>query len=188
MSSERSSIQTAIAALVIIGIIVSASSVFYVMSLSNQLAGLPEEIGALAAAESALATELGKLATAVGESVAAIEDIQTRLETVEEALKEPLPGSLEAIEKAGKIKVATAADYPPWEFYDEEGQITGFDIELMEAIAKEMGVIVDWHDMDWDVVIASIETHKTDVIIGSMSITEKRLKRVDFTDSYFTHT
>lgn len=102
--------------------------------------------------------------------------------------EEILTGSLKAISKAGKITVATSADLPPWEFYDEKGKLSGFDIDLMEEVGKELGVEVEWRDMDWDIVIAAVQEHKCDVLIGSCSITEKRLIMIDFTNKYFQHT
>jgi len=54
---------------------------------------------------------------------------------------------LEAIKKAGTIKVGTSADYPPFEYVDSSGKKIGFDIELMEEIAKQMGVKLEWVDM-----------------------------------------
>ena len=48
--------------------------------------------------------------------------------------------TLDKIKQAGKVVVGTSADYPPYEYVDEAGNFTGFDIELMTEIAKRMGV------------------------------------------------
>ena len=64
---------------------------------------------------------------------------------------------LDNIKKAGVIKVGTSADYPPFEYVDENGQKAGFDIELMTEIAKRLGVTLEWVDMPFDSLIAGVE-------------------------------
>ncbi len=92
---------------------------------------------------------------------------------------------LEAIKKAGVIKVGTSADYPPFEYVDESGNKAGFDIELMEEIAKRMGVTIEWVDMPFDSLIAGVQEGKIDVSISAFNYTEERDKIVDFSMAYF---
>jgi polar amino acid transport system substrate-binding protein len=95
----------------------------------------------------------------------------------------PPPGSLAAVLKAGKITVGISADYPPFTYY-ENGTLTGHDIELMEAVGKQLGVKVEWHDMDFDILVASIQQHKMDLSIG-LGINQRRLQVIDFSNPYF---
>ncbi len=93
---------------------------------------------------------------------------------------------LEKIKQAGVIKVGTSADYPPFEYIDESGNITGFDIELMEEIGKRLGIKVEWVDMPFDSLIAGVQEGKIDCSISAFNYTEERDKVVDFSDAYFT--
>jgi polar amino acid transport system substrate-binding protein len=93
---------------------------------------------------------------------------------------------LEAIKQAGVIKVGTSADYPPFESVDENGNKVGFDIELMEEIARRMGVKVEWVDMPFDSLIAAVQEGKIDVSISAFNYTEERDQTVDFSIPYYT--
>ncbi|HSL43144.1 MAG TPA: ABC transporter substrate-binding protein [Anaerolineales bacterium] len=93
---------------------------------------------------------------------------------------------LEAIKQAGVIKVGTSADYPPFESVDESGNKVGFDIELMEEIAKRLDVKLEWVDMPFDSLIAAVQEGKIDASISAFNYTEERDQTIDFSDPYFT--
>jgi polar amino acid transport system substrate-binding protein len=93
---------------------------------------------------------------------------------------------LTAIKDAGKLVVGTSADYPPFEFVDDAGKITGFDVELMNEIGKRMGVTIEWVDMPFDSLIAAVQEGKIDASIAAFNYDEERDKTVDFTDAYYT--
>lgn len=93
---------------------------------------------------------------------------------------------LAAIKKAGKMVVGTSADYPPFEFVDEAGNTTGFDVDLMNEIGKRLGVKVEWVDMPFDSLIAAVQGGKIDLSIAAFNYDEERDKTVDFTDAYYT--
>ena len=93
---------------------------------------------------------------------------------------------LDAIKKAGVIKVGTSADYPPFELVDQSGNKVGFDIDLMTEIAKQLGVKLEWVDMPFDSLIAGVQQGKIDAVISAMNYTEERAKEVTFTDAYYT--
>lgn len=79
---------------------------------------------------------------------------------------------------------ATSADTPPFCF-TEGGKLTGFDIDLIETIAKDNNVKVEWKPMKFNGIIPAIQSKQVDGAISAMSITDKRKKVVDFTDPYF---
>jgi hypothetical protein len=79
---------------------------------------------------------------------------------------------LEKIQDANKVVVGTSADYPPYEYIDETGKMTGFDIELMEEIANRMGVAIEWQDMPFDSLIAAVQ-EKRSICRSPVSITLK---------------
>lgn len=93
---------------------------------------------------------------------------------------------LEAIKKAGVIKVGTSADYPPFESLDKSGNKVGFDIDLMTEIARQLSVKLEWVDMPFDSLIAGVEAKKVDAVISGMNYTEERAKQVTFTEAYYT--
>jgi len=92
---------------------------------------------------------------------------------------------LEAVQQAGKIVVGTSADYPPFEFVDESGEIVGFDIDLANEIGQRMGLEVEIVDMPFDSLIAAVQEGKIDISIAAFNYTEERDKSVDFTDPYY---
>jgi len=94
--------------------------------------------------------------------------------------------ALQAILKAKKIIVGTSADYLPFEFVDETtGNYTGFDVELMELIAEKLGVTVEWKDMDFLIVLNSLEAGQVNAAIGAMSITPERQEQALFSNPYW---
>ena len=92
---------------------------------------------------------------------------------------------LEEIKKEGKLVVGTSADYPPFESVDENGNMVGFDIDLINEIGKRMGVEVEIQDMPFDSLIAAVQEGKIDASIAAFNYTEDRDKNVDFTDAYY---
>jgi len=98
--------------------------------------------------------------------------------------KEPA-NHLEAIKQEGKLVAGTSADYPPFESVDENGNMVGFDIDLINEIGKRMGVEVEIQDMPFDSLIAGVQEGKIDLSIAAFNYTEERDKTVDFTDAYY---
>jgi polar amino acid transport system substrate-binding protein len=81
------------------------------------------------------------------------------------------------------IRVITDPTLPPMEFM-QSGQRTGFDIELVEALAKEMGKKVEWTDSDYQGLIPAIVSGRADAAASAIYISDARKKIVDFTDPY----
>ncbi len=77
------------------------------------------------------------------------------------------------------LNVATDATFPPME-YTENGARTGFDIDLMNALAKAMGKRVQWTDIDFKGLIPGLIAHRFDAAISGIYITDDRAKVVDF--------
>jgi polar amino acid transport system substrate-binding protein len=85
-----------------------------------------------------------------------------------------------------KVQVATDATWPPFELVDEATkQIVGFDIDLMNAIAKEGGFEVEFVNVSWDPLLAGVAQCQYDAAISAMTITEDRAKEMAFSDPYF---
>ena len=88
-------------------------------------------------------------------------------------------------EEENKIIIGTSADFPPFEYIDDDGTITGFDIEMATMILEDAGYTVEVKDISFDSLIASLGSGNIDVIAAAMTITEEREEQIDFSDPYF---
>jgi len=87
---------------------------------------------------------------------------------------------------AEEVKVGVAAEpYPPFTSPDASGKWVGWEIEFMEAICAEAKLDCVITPVAWDGIIPALTSEKIDMIVGSMSITEERLKTIDFSDKYY---
>lgn len=86
---------------------------------------------------------------------------------------------------ATKLVNGIDANFPPFAFIDKTGVPSGFDVEAMNWIAKDMGVTVSHQPIEWDGIITSLLTKKIDIIASGMSITPDRAKQVNFTTPYW---
>ena len=87
----------------------------------------------------------------------------------------------------GVLKMATNAYFEPYEFY-ESGVVVGIDPSIMQAVCDILGMTLEIEDMEFDSIIAAVQTGKVSVGAAGMTVTEERLKNIDFTDSYATAT
>ena len=92
--------------------------------------------------------------------------------------------SLTAFAAPKSIKVATDATWPPMEMLDAKKQIVGYDIDFLNAVAKETGLAVEFKNTAWDGIFAGLDTGKYDAVISSVTITDERKAKYDFTDAY----
>ncbi|APG87050.1 glutamine-binding periplasmic protein (plasmid) [Sinorhizobium americanum CCGM7] len=86
---------------------------------------------------------------------------------------------------AEDVTVATVADFVPFEFKDGD-KYTGFDIELWDAIAKDIGITYKLQPMDFNGILPALQTKQVDVGIAGITITKERGKVIDFSDGYYT--
>lgn len=84
----------------------------------------------------------------------------------------------------GVLNVGTNAEFPPFEYVNDNGEPDGFNIALIKAIGEKIGVEVQVENMEFDALVASIG-RKIDVAIAGMTITEERQKMVDFSNPYY---
>jgi polar amino acid transport system substrate-binding protein len=86
---------------------------------------------------------------------------------------------------AGKnYTVATDATWPPMEMVDANKQIVGFDIDFLNAAAKEAGFSVTFRNTAWDGIFAGLEAGQYDIIASSVTITDERRAKYDFSAPY----
>lgn len=82
------------------------------------------------------------------------------------------------------ITLATSADFPPYESIGDNGDFVGIDIEFAQAIADKLGYELKVENMDFDSVITSVGTGKAQMGMAGITVTEERLKSVDFSSAY----
>lgn len=87
--------------------------------------------------------------------------------------------------QADTYKVGTHPTFAPFEFSDLDGTIIGFDLDIINAIAKVNGDEITIESMPFDGLIPSILTGNLDIIISGMTITDARKKRVEFSEGYY---
>jgi len=103
--------------------------------------------------------------------------------------KEAQPAAAEAGVKtvqAGKLIMGTNAAFPPYEFIsDEDGEtIVGIDAEIAGLVAEELGLELVIEDMEFSSIISAVQTGKIDIGLAGMTVTEERLKNVNFSSTY----
>lgn len=86
------------------------------------------------------------------------------------------------------LKMATSADYKPFEYIDtaKSDEIIGFDVDLAKAIAGKLGYEVQVVDMDFGGLVTALKNGQADFVMAGMTPTEERKKNVDFSDVYYT--
>ena len=83
----------------------------------------------------------------------------------------------------GTLRMATNAAFEPYEFYDGEN-VVGIDVDLATAICDKLGYKLEVEDMEFDSIITAVSSGKADFGAAGMTVTEDRLKKIDFTDKY----
>jgi arginine/ornithine transport system substrate-binding protein len=87
--------------------------------------------------------------------------------------------------EAAALKVAIDPTYEPFTFKTADGKPTGFDVDMANAICEQIKRQCVFVEQVWDSMIPGLTAQKYDVIISSMSITDDRMKEVDFSDKYY---
>ena len=83
------------------------------------------------------------------------------------------------------LVVGTEPTFPPFDTTDDEGNIVGFDMDLIKAIAKSQGFDVEFRNLEFDGLIPALTTGTIDIIAAGMDASEERAKQVDFSDPYY---
>ena len=91
---------------------------------------------------------------------------------------------LKSIQDKGSISVGLEGTYPPFSYVDENGKLTGFEVEFAQALAKELGVTAKLQPTKWDGILAALESKRLDVAINQVTVSEERKKKYDFSEPY----
>ncbi len=91
---------------------------------------------------------------------------------------------LETIKERGTIIVATEGTWSPWTYHNENDELVGFDVDVMKAIAQEIGVECEFVVAEWDSLLAGVDSKRFDIVANGVEINEERAQKYDFSDPY----
>ncbi|MGN0676750.1 MAG: transporter substrate-binding domain-containing protein [Ruminococcus sp.] len=107
--------------------------------------------------------------------------------TGENATKKPYDFQYHDAPTGGQLVMATNATFPPYEF-TEDDEVIGFDVDLMKAVCHKLNMELVVKNMDFDLIISDVVKGDSDVGVAGITVTDERLKLVDFSNSYTTAT
>lgn len=84
-----------------------------------------------------------------------------------------------------QVRFLTDSDYPPFNYLDEEGALTGFNVDLARALCDELVVECDVRSVDWSQLVTALENGETDAVVASIRVSRANLVKLDFTDAYY---
>jgi polar amino acid transport system substrate-binding protein len=84
-----------------------------------------------------------------------------------------------------RLRFVTDSDYPPFHYFDEEGVLTGFNVDLARAICEALSVECEVNPVDWEDLFKNLDDGEADAAIASIRIDAESLKRADFTSRYY---
>ncbi|SET57185.1 amino acid ABC transporter substrate-binding protein, PAAT family [Oceanobacillus limi] len=90
----------------------------------------------------------------------------------------------EKIMDEGVISVGTEGTYAPFTFHNEEDELTGYDVEVIQEVTNRIGIEVDFMETQWDSMFAGLNSGRFDVIANQVGIREDRLANYDFSVPY----
>jgi lysine-arginine-ornithine-binding protein len=90
-----------------------------------------------------------------------------------------------SVAHADTLRIGVEGNYPPFSQVSADGTLSGFDIEIAQALCDEMKITCEMVQQEWDGMIPALNAKKFDIIVASMTITEKRKQVVDFSDPYY---
>ena len=91
---------------------------------------------------------------------------------------------LARIKDKGEIVIAMEGTWAPWTYHDETDKLVGFDVEVAEAIANELGVKATFVEGEWDGLFAGLDNNRYDLVVNGVDVTDERKEKYDFSDPY----
>ncbi|QKJ87551.1 Cystine ABC transporter substrate-binding protein [Paramixta manurensis] len=91
---------------------------------------------------------------------------------------------LNKVKQRGSLLVGLEGTYPPFSFQDENGKLTGFEVEFANALAQRIGVKASLKPTKWDGMLASLDSKRIDVVINQVTISDERKQKYDFSTPY----
>jgi polar amino acid transport system substrate-binding protein len=95
------------------------------------------------------------------------------------------PGEAQQLPRRVAIRFLTEGDYPPFNYFDEDNVLIGFNVDIARAVCLELAAACDIQVRPWSEMIPALRRGETDAVIASHAISASLLKAVDFTDRYY---
>ena len=96
---------------------------------------------------------------------------------------------LDRIKKAGVIRIGTEGVFVPYSYHDEQGRLTGYDVELARAVAAKIGVQAQFIESSWDSLLAGVDAGRFDIVVNQVEASAARRAKYDFSVPYtYDHT
>ena len=132
-----------------------------------------------------IAAACGDDTTTATPAADAMEDTAMEDDAMEDSALADGGSVLDHVTEAGVVRVGVRNDNPPMSFIDEDGKWVGFDLQLAEALAAEMGVELELVPVDGTTRISFLESGQVDMSVASMNHTRSRDEAIDFSITYF---
>jgi polar amino acid transport system substrate-binding protein len=110
---------------------------------------------------------------------------QTKSEIVPDAWQGDVLRPKPDLHNLDRLRFVTDSDYPPFHYFDEEGVLTGFNVDLARAICEALGVDCDIRPVDWEDLFSSLDKDEADAAIASIRIDAESITKADFTERYY---
>jgi polar amino acid transport system substrate-binding protein len=118
-------------------------------------------------------------------SAAGVVDAETKAPAAQIGVGQPAQDAADAAPRRVVIRFLTDSDFPPFDFYDEDGVLVGFNVDLARAICLELNTSCDIKARPWDELFAGLKSGEADAVIAAHKVTAGALKEVAFTNRYF---
>ena len=92
--------------------------------------------------------------------------------------------SLSDVQDSGKLVVGTEGTYRPFTFHDASGDLTGYDVEIVTAVAEKLGVEPEFQETQWDAIFAGLDAGRFDIIANQVSINDEREAKYELSEPY----
>ncbi|MCA0983069.1 amino acid ABC transporter substrate-binding protein [Halobacillus yeomjeoni] len=91
---------------------------------------------------------------------------------------------LAEIQESGELLIGTEGTYPPYTFHNEEGELTGFDVEIAREVTERLGVEPVFKETKWDAMFAGLNAERFDMVANQVGIRPDRQEKYSFSDPY----
>ena len=91
----------------------------------------------------------------------------------------------DSVKESGKLVNGLDDAYPPMSYRADDNTLIGWDVDYGNAIAKKLGIEIEWTPADFAGIITGVQTKKYDIALSALTITDERAEMVDFSDDYF---
>lgn len=86
----------------------------------------------------------------------------------------------EQIMEKGVLTIGTEGTYKPFTYHDDKDELTGYDVEVAKAIGEKMGVKVEFSEITWEGLLASMDNGTVDLVLNQVGVTDERKEKYDY--------